>query len=47
MRRKLFTLAAGASAVMCLAIDAARSADGWAEFNLKSVLDHEVAVLEL
>jgi hypothetical protein len=32
---------------MCLAIDAARSADGRAEFNLKSVLDHEVAVLEL
>jgi hypothetical protein len=32
---------------MCLAIDAARSADGRAEFDLKSVLDHEVAVLEL
>jgi hypothetical protein len=27
--------------------EAARSEDGWAEFNLKSVLDHEVAVLEL
>src|SRR4051812_28072162 len=27
--------------------DAARSEDGWVEFNLKSVLDHEVAVLAL